>query len=152
DRQAEVDVGVDRVEPTVLEAIRADLVEEPDPPPLVVEIEEDPAVRGADHGEGRAQLIAAVAAQRAEHVPGEAFGVEADKDRFAVVDLASREGNDLGAVETEDADAEIAPARRQRGVGAGYFGGRVDKHATHPTDTVPLVCQPYPVASRSGAS
>ena len=54
DRQAKLDVGVDRVEATVLEAIRADLVEEPDPPPLMVEIKEDPAVGGADHGEGRA--------------------------------------------------------------------------------------------------
>src|SRR5207245_868891 len=48
DRQAKLDIGIDRVEAAVLEAVRTDLVEEPDPPPLVIEIEEDPPVRGAD--------------------------------------------------------------------------------------------------------
>src|SRR5207248_10639980 len=123
-----------------LEAVRADLVEEPDPPPLVVEIEEDAALGAPDHREGGAQLVAAVAAQRAEHVPGEALGVEADENRFGPVELAPRERDDLGAVETEHADTEVAPARRERGIGAGGTGGWGDQHVIQSTDTVPLVC------------
>src|SRR5439155_12510316 len=119
DRKAELDVRVDRVEPAVLEAVRANLVEEPDPPPLVVEVEEDAALGAPDHREGGAQLVAAVAAQRAEHVAGEALGVEADEDGFGPVELASRERDDLRAVESEHADAEVAPARREQGIGAG---------------------------------
>src|SRR6202035_2682185 len=99
--------------------------------------------------------VAAVAAERAEHVPGEALGVEADEDGFGAADDATHERDDLGAVEAENADAEVAPARRQRRVGAGDFGGRGSKHAIYPTDTVPLVCQPAvscPVVSSSAGS
>src|SRR5439155_1158917 len=83
------------VEPAVLETVRADLVEEPDPPPLVVEVEEDAALGAPDHREGGAQLVAAVAAQRAEHVAGEALGVEADEDGFGPVERASCVRDDL---------------------------------------------------------
>src|SRR5207247_4550210 len=99
-----------------------------DPPPLVVEIKEDAPLGAADHRERGAQLVAAVAAQRAEQVPGEAFGVEADEDRLATLDFASRERDDLGAVETEDADPKVAPASRQRGGGAGGIGRRLYEH------------------------
>src|SRR5206468_1174211 len=77
-----------------------------------------------------------------------------DEDGLRAAELAARERDDLGAVESEDADAEVAPARRQRGVGTGDIGGRDYKHVTHSTDTVPLVCQPRvscPGASSSGA-
>src|SRR5207249_7648229 len=128
DREAELDVRVDRVEPAVLEAVRADLVEEPDPPPLVIEIEEDAALGAADHREGGAQLVAAVTAERAEHVPGEALGVEADENGLGSVEVAPRERDDLGAVESEHADAEVAPACGQRSVGAGDTFRWGDQH------------------------
>src|SRR5205823_92328 len=51
-----------------------------------------------------------------------------------------REGDDLGAVESEDADAKVAPARRERGVSAGDTGGWGGQHVIQSTDTVPLVC------------
>src|SRR5207248_1083366 len=88
-------------------AVRADLVEQADPPPLVVEIEENPAVGGADHRQGGAQLIPAVAAERAENVAGETFRMKADKDGFGAVELATRERDDLGAVETEGIAAAL---------------------------------------------
>ena len=45
------------------------------------------------------ELHAAVAAQRAEHVAGEALGVHADEDVLAVADLAPHERDVLRAVE-----------------------------------------------------
>jgi hypothetical protein len=38
--------------------------------------------------------------------------MEADEDGLPVVDRASHERDDLGAIEPENADAEVAPARR----------------------------------------
>jgi hypothetical protein len=92
----------------------------------VVEIQEDAAIGAPDHREGGAQLVAAVAAQRAEHVPGEALGVKPDEDGLPAFELATRERDDLVAVEAEHADAEIAPAGRQPCAGAGGVCGRVD--------------------------
>src|SRR5205814_6100800 len=108
DRQAELDIRVDGVESLVLKTVRADLVEEPDPPPLVVEVQKDAAVGGADHREGGAELIPAVAAERAQYVAGETFGVKADEDGLRAVELTTRERDDLRAVEPEHADAEVA--------------------------------------------
>ena len=115
DREAERDVRVDRVEATVLKRVRADLVEQTDAASLVAEVEEHAAV-GAPHLlEAGFELLAAVAAERAERLTGQAFGMKPHEHRLITGDLAVDEGDHLGLVaETEDVDLEIAMPRRER--------------------------------------
>src|SRR5437016_4393102 len=75
------DVGLDRVLALILELVRAHLVEEPDPTPLLPHVHEDPAPLGLDPAEGLVELEATVAPARVEDVPGQALGVDADEHR-----------------------------------------------------------------------
>src|SRR5436305_736736 len=62
------------------------------------EVEHDPAALGGDRRHGLVQLRAAVAAQRAEHVPGQALGVQPGQHALAV-DIAEDQRHVLGAVD-----------------------------------------------------
>ena len=77
--QAELEVGVDRVEPLLLELVGAQLVEQADPAALLGEVEQHAAALALDHRQRRLELLAAVAAQRVEDVAGQALGVHADE-------------------------------------------------------------------------
>ena len=77
DRQAELDLGVDGVEPLVLQRVGLQLGDQPHPAALVAPQVDDDATLGSDPLEGTLQLRPAVTALRAEHVPREALGVEA---------------------------------------------------------------------------
>ena len=79
--ESERDVGLDRVLALVLELVRAHLVEEPDPTPLLPHVHEDPAPLGLDPAERLVELEATVAPARVEDVPGQALGVDADEHR-----------------------------------------------------------------------
>src|ERR1700730_14265535 len=72
--EAERGVGVDGVEPLLLELIGAHLVDETDPAPFLVEVENHAAAGLVEPRHSELELIAAVAAARAEHVAGEAGG------------------------------------------------------------------------------
>ena len=84
---AQGEVGLDGVEPLVLEVVGPDLLDQADAPPLLRQVDQgaDPLV--ADHRQGHVELVAAVAAQRVEQVAGEARRVEPDQrglDRLEV--------------------------------------------------------------------
>ena len=83
-REAEVHVGLDGVHAGVLQLVGADLVHEADAAPLLAHVEDDAAALGGDARHGGVQLLAAVAAPRAEHVAREALGVHAHERRLAV--------------------------------------------------------------------
>ncbi len=73
--EAERGVGVDRVEPAVLKFVGAHLVDQAEATPFLVEVEDDAAAGGLEPLERELQLVAAVAATRAEHVAGQAGGM-----------------------------------------------------------------------------
>ena len=75
--QPELEIGVDRVEPLLLELVGVELVEQADSASLLREIEQDAAALLVDHRERRLHLLAAVAAQRVEDVARQALGVDA---------------------------------------------------------------------------
>ena len=74
-------------------------MQQPDPPPLVAaQVDHDTPPR-LGHGPQRGlQLWPAVAAQRAEHVPGEALRVQPHQDTGAGADLAPHQGHVLDRV------------------------------------------------------
>ena len=61
--------------PRVLQLICLELVQETDPPALLIEVHHDAAPLRGDHPHGGLQLPATVAPPRAEHVAGETLGV-----------------------------------------------------------------------------
>ena len=63
--EAELLVGVDRVEPGILQLVGAQLVDQPDAAAFLRQIEQHAAAGRGDRGDRAAQLVAAVAAQAA---------------------------------------------------------------------------------------
>jgi 2-desacetyl-2-hydroxyethyl bacteriochlorophyllide A dehydrogenase len=82
-------VGVDGVGPVVLFDVREQLVDESDATTFVAgDVDEHPTSFCADRPQRLAQLNPAITTQRAEDIPGEAFGVEAGENVVAIADLA----------------------------------------------------------------
>ncbi len=116
-REAETQVRVDRVEPVLLQLVGAQLVEQADPATLLAEIQQHAAALALDHRQRRLELLAAVAAQRMEHVAGQALGVHADEHVVGALDLALDE-RDVVLVVDQRAVAdghELAERGRQPG-------------------------------------
>ena len=84
--ETERHIGIDRVEAGILQPIRLHLVGEAEPAPLLVEVEDD-AARVLDAGNRKLELIAAIAAPRPEHVPGQAGRVQPDEHRLGEIGL-----------------------------------------------------------------
>jgi hypothetical protein len=82
-RQPEREVGVDGVEPLLLQAVRAELVDQADAPALVPAHVDDDAAVLLDRVEGRVELRAALALERPEGLAGQALGVHAHQGRVA---------------------------------------------------------------------
>ncbi len=100
DRKTLHGVGVDRVVAHLLQFVGPQLVGESDPATLVAaQIDEDAAALRGDHLERRVELLAAVAAQRAERVAGQALGVDPDQHVPPVTDLAHDHGHVFGVAE-----------------------------------------------------
>ena len=95
--EAEVLVGVDRVEAAVLELVGAQLVDQADAAPFVRQVEEHAVAGGAHHGERFLQLRAAVAAQRAQQIAGEALGMQTAQRRLVGGGIADHDRELLGA-------------------------------------------------------
>ena len=122
-REAQALVGLDGVEALrILETVGADLVLEADPAPLLAHVEDHALPGLVDHLHGAVELLAAVAAERAEGVAREAFAVDADEDLVLFADLALHERDVVDEVDlvlVHDG-AEIAPgASRQRRLPGG---------------------------------
>src|SRR3569832_259916 len=82
-REAEAVIGIDRVESAILQCISADFVGEPDPAPLLAQVEQHAAALFADDPQRSLELESAIALERAEHVAGQAFAVQTDQRRLA---------------------------------------------------------------------
>jgi len=80
--KAQAQIGVDRVESTILKRVGAQLVGEADPPSFLPQIEKDSPARRADQPQRFLQLRSAIALERAEHIACEAFTMEADQRRL----------------------------------------------------------------------
>jgi hypothetical protein len=102
-------VGVDRIEPSILELVGAHLVGEPEAATLLLEIENNAATQIIEPAERQSQLIAAIATPRAEHVPGQAGRMQAQRDRFAEIRRSHNDRNRAAA----DGVAENHKPRRQ---------------------------------------
>ena len=124
--EAEREVGLHRVEPLLLERVGPDLVEEPDAAPLLAQVEQHPALVPLDRLQPGGELVAAVAAERAQHVAGQALGVEPDRH------LARRRPRRRGP-------SRRAPCRRgcsrSRRAGSGRSGSGSSATATTCTQT-----------------
>ena len=94
--QAEQAVGVDRVVPVGLELVGADLVAEPDPAPLLPEVEQHALPTAGDLGLRGLELLLAVALERAERLARQALGVHANDDPTAAANLAHDERHVVG--------------------------------------------------------
>src|SRR5207249_10600831 len=63
----------------ILERVGADLVDQPDAPPLLPEVEQEPLLHRRQRNQRRLQLVAAIAAEGSHHVAGEALRMETDR-------------------------------------------------------------------------
>ena len=99
-REAEVLVRLDRVATLVLQRVRPQLVAEPDPAALVAaQVDDDALALGRDLLERLVELQPAVAAQRPEHVAGQALRVHAHEHVRLPRHLAAHERHVLDPVE-----------------------------------------------------
>src|SRR5882672_7024671 len=110
-------VGFDRIQPVVLEGIGLQLCHQANSPPFLLLVKENSSTRFRYEAERHFELLPAIAAQRAEHVSGEALGVDAHQRR-RTVDIAQDQRYSLfGASSLEIAhkpmNAEMRPARRK---------------------------------------
>ena len=93
----EVEVGIDGVEALFLELVGAYLLHQTDATALLVEVDDEAAALLLDELHGLVQLLAALAAHRAEDVPCGAAGVDAHQYGLAISDVALQEGDVLEA-------------------------------------------------------
>ncbi len=133
-------VRLDGVEAAVLQRVRAHLVAQPDAPALLAQVEEQAALHRAEPPQGHLELVAAVAAQRAQRVAGEAFGVQPRGHLRAAhhVPVHQRDVLLLVPVVPEGHDLEPAESRRQ-------LGDRVDLHADPVRAEAAAVVVPVPL-------
>src|SRR5438309_9588028 len=104
-------VRVHRVEAVVLKMVRRDLVRDADPPAFLGQVEEGATRRLAELRQRGIELGTAVAAFGAEHVPRDAFRMEAHEDVLPSGDLSLDEGHVVlageGALERVDAERSV---------------------------------------------
>ena len=113
--QAQPLVGLDGVRAAVLQRVGADLVEDPDPAPLLELVDDDAAPLGLHELQRRFELARAVAAQRPEDLAGEALGVDSHERARVGAQLAAPDGDELlvGHERAVAGRRELAEARRQ---------------------------------------
>ena len=94
---AQGQVGLDGVEPLVLEVVGADLLDQADAAALLGQVDQGADALVADHLQGHVELVAAVAPERVEQVAGEARGVQPDQRGLDRLEVAHDEGDRLVA-------------------------------------------------------
>lgn len=123
--ESELLIRLHGIESFILQLVGAELRHEADPAAFLHFIKEDPCAGLRDQGESHFELLAAIAAKRAEHVASEALGVNA-YERWRSVDVAQNERDSffLAAIlcavlgrklAFKAHDAEVAPARGEIG-------------------------------------
>ena len=113
--EAQFEVGVHRVETLILQFVGVDFVAQPDAAPLLIEVDDGAPAFAVDHLHRLVELLAAVAAVRAENVARGARRMHAHQHRFVFGPLPFRQGHMLHAVGflAERCDLEFAPLRGQ---------------------------------------
>ena len=96
------------------------LIDQSDAPAFLAHVEENAPAFGVDLGHGSGQLFAAVAAARAEYVAGQAFGVDAAEQVFAVADVAFDEGDVVFARLVVDVAVNLEFAEFRRHFSDGF--------------------------------
>ncbi len=79
--EAEPFVGLDRIEPGILQFVSLQLGHQPDAAPFLLLVDQHPGAQFGDHGKRHLQLLTAIAAYRCENVAGEALGMDAYQRR-----------------------------------------------------------------------
>src|SRR5205823_11023611 len=95
--EAELLVGVDRVEPGVLQLVGAQFVDQANAAALLREVEQDAAGGFGDCRDRTAQLVAAIAPQAGQKIARETFGMEPHEHRFSGGGGADQDRKMLGA-------------------------------------------------------
>ena len=103
--QPEAQVGIHGVEAVLLEAVGAQLVEQPDAASLLGEVQQDALAALLDDRERRFELLPAVAAQRVEHVAGETLRMHTH-EHVALAGDAALDERDVVLVVDERAVAD----------------------------------------------
>src|SRR5208282_6281937 len=98
--EAELEVGLDRVQPAVLKRVGPDLVAEPDPAPLLMQIDDHAGAGRQDPADRFTQLLAAIASARREDVAGETFRMEPHQRGTPAADLALDQRQMLPHIDT----------------------------------------------------
>lgn len=123
--QAEVEVRLDGVAPLLLQRVSANLVAQADPAPFMpAQIQQHAAVFGRDVAQCEIELLAAVAAVRAEHVAGQAFGMQPRQHGLLAGDVAHHEREMFGI-----AARYAESVRLERTVACGQRRGGDERHA-----------------------
>ena len=130
--QAEREVGVDGVEAALLQAVRAQLVDEPDAATLVAAHVDDDAALLLDRVERGVELRAALALERAERLAGQALGVHAHERRLG--EVARDDGEVVGAGDAVlvGEEAEVAVRGRHGRLGAQAHAAPVRRRGRLP--------------------
>jgi hypothetical protein len=108
-------VGIDGIEPVLLQLVSADLVPQADPSTLLSEVKKHARGHRTELTEAELELLPAVAAKRGHHVTGEALGVDSRRDRLHAGHFAA-DDRDLLAIVTvarENVDSKVAELRGQ---------------------------------------
>ena len=119
--ESEGEVGLEGVHAVVLQLVGAQLVHQPDAPPFLAHVQYHPAPLGFYLGHSRGQLLAAIAAQAAEGVAGQTFGMYAHQHVGAITDVPFHQGHMVFAIQLvhEGVRAKRSVARGHGRV--GYF-------------------------------
>src|SRR5437868_1452247 len=97
--EAESFVRFHRIDSLILELVRLELVEETDPAPFLVKVDDDAFAFLGDHFHRRVELPAAVATQGMEDVAGEALRVHSHQHAGIRADIAVDEGDVLVGID-----------------------------------------------------
>ena len=132
-RQAEGEIRVDRVEPALLQAVGAQLVDQPDAAALVPAHVDDDAAVLFDGVQRRIQLRPALALQRSERLTGQALRVHPHQCRLT--GLTGDNGDVIGAghavlISEEAEDAVIGRHRGIRSQADPTLAGTRRRHGT----------------------
>ncbi len=121
--EAQRQVRIQRVKAIILQLVGAQLVHQPDAAALLAHVQHDAAALGLHSIHGRRQLLAAIAAHRAERIPGQTLGMHAHKHVIALPDIPADQRNVVLAVQ-----AVHIGARCELAVHSGQLRAR---HAFH---------------------
>jgi hypothetical protein len=122
--KTEPKVGLNRIEALILKSVGSDFIAQTDSASFLMQINDHAGIGIHDAAHGFRQLFATVASTRAEHVAGQAFGVEPYERRTATADITMDQGEVFAPID------DIAKDNRLEfsgGDGEGAFADTLDQ-------------------------